>query len=355
MMRLTFLFIIVLLGGCMLPSSPPLKDIHQRAVDLLAPLLDSGYIQTKFVLAQEIAFNDSNRIFMVEASDSPASEWGELPSIVVKYKDSYICFIYEDISMPEMSRTELFEQGYVPDSNFWLNEHFVIERWALALRKYENKQVLIKEKEDKGAFTIDYPELWPYLSGNYSEDRSLGIVMDRHDIVVDKAYASQLDSLDLDSLKTYIDRFIGYFYMVNPTDSAVTVSKNEINNMNFAVVNGKDTLKLIPFNSLPITIKPNDYKLLRFNSESPHAFLKKLPDKDVWMSMYKLFRDSTFCFLKVNGRDTNYRTLHNDGNVFCKMDTLTGYKHPFFGFGHGLIYNKNVYNTDERGYKFRGW
>ena len=94
---------------------------------------------------------------------------------------------------------------------------------------------------------------------------------------------------------------------------------------------------------------------IRFNSESPHAFLKKLPDEDVWMSMYKLFRDSTFCFLKVNGRDTNYRTLHNDANIFCEMDTLTGYRYPFWGFGHGLIYNKNVYNTDERGYKFRGW
>ena len=276
MMRLTFLFLIVLLGGCMSPSSPHLKDIHHRAVDLLAPLLDSGYIQTKFIIVEEVAFNDSNRIFLATASDSPATDTGGLPTLIINYKDSYISFVYEDNSMPEMSRTELFEQGYVPDSNFRVNEHLTTEGiWALALRKYENKQVLVKEKEDRSSFNFDYPELWPFLSGSYSTDRSLGIVMGSHDIVVDKTFASQVDSLCLDSLKTYIDRFIGYFYVVNTTDSAVTISKSEVNNMNFAVVNGKDTLDLIVCNTLPITIKPNGYKILGFNSKAPHKFLKK--------------------------------------------------------------------------------
>ena len=356
MMRLTFLFLIVLLGGCMSPSSPPLKDIHQRAVDLLAPLLDSGYIQTKFIIVEEVAFNDSNRIFLVIASDSPATDTGGLPTLLINYKGSYISFVYEDNSMPEMSRTELFEQGYVPDSNFRVNEHLTTEGiWALALRRYENKQVLIKEREDRSSFNFDYPELWPFLSGSYSTDRPLGIVIGGHNIVVDKAFASQVDSLCLDSLKTYIDRFIGYFYMVNTTDTSVTISKNEVKNKDFAVVNGKDTLELIVCNTLPITIEPNGYEILGFNSKSPHNFLKKLPDKDIWMSMYRLFSDSTFCFLKVNGCDTNYRTLHNDSKTFSTMDTLTKYEFPYTRFLGRDFYNTNVYDMDKREYNFWGW
>ena len=73
------------------------------------------------------------------------------------------------------------------------------------------------------------------------------------------------------------------------------------------------------------------------------------------MSMYRLFSDSTFCFLKVNGCDTNYRTLHNDSKTFSTMDTLTKYEFPYIYFLGRDFYNTNVYNMDERRYKFRGW
>lgn len=82
--------------------------------------------------------------------------------------------------------------------------------------------------------------------------------------------------------------------------------------MCYAVINGPDTLKLVLRDSLPVAIAPHDFKSLKYDSEPPHSFLQNLPDKDIWMSMYKLFSDSTFCFLNINNIPQKFRIMHND-------------------------------------------
>lgn len=351
-MKCRLFFLLILLGGCTSPSTS-LKEIHQRVVDQIALLVDSGYLQTQYIEVMERVSNDSSVIYSVSASDSPASCTDELPSKVIKYKNKYFCFI--KLEEPEMSRTELYEKGIISDSTFWSNEHICDEgQWLLALRKYEDKHTLVKTRVEANYIT-EYHEILSYLSGGFTHGRPLLMVFQKHNIAVADSLSSCLDSLDVDSLKEYIDRFYGCFSIENLTDSTIVLSNNDLNNLSYAVVNGADTLRLISRASLPIVIKPHEYDFLRFDSEPPHRFLQNLPEQDVWMSMYRLFCDSTFCFLKVNGVPTNFRILHDDTRFFNYMEVDSNARNFKLGNERRVFYNKGVYDKDERGRKFRGW
>ena len=99
--------------------SPSLEDIHQRVAKQVEVLIDSGYLLTTYIEIDEVFSTDSNSLYYIGESDSPGSDGAELPSRVIKYKERYLCFI--ELDEPEMSRTELFERGFVSDSNFHEN------------------------------------------------------------------------------------------------------------------------------------------------------------------------------------------------------------------------------------------
>ncbi|GAA6258899.1 Imm65 family immunity protein [Bacteroides sp. f07] len=352
-MKCRLFFLLILLGGCTSPSTS-LKEIHQRVVDQIALLVDSGYLQTQYIEVMERVSNDSSVIYSISASDSPASRTDELPSKVIKYKDKYFCFI--KLEEPEMSRTELYEKGIVSDSTFWSNEYISDEGfWLLAIRKYENKHVLVKERAEYIGYVTEYPELWEYLSGSFQHGSPLSMALHSHNIAVADSLLFQLDDLVVDSLKHYIESFFGMIQLKNQTDSTIILSNNNLNDLSYAVVNGADTLRLILRDSLPAVIEPHGADFPRFDSESPHRFLQKLPEQDVWMSMYRLFCDSTFCFLKVNGVPTNFRILHDDTRFFNYMEVDSNARNLKLGNGRRVFYNKGVYDKDERGRKFRGW
>ena len=91
-MRTTFLNLILLfvIVGC---KQPTIKKF-QQAVEAQAKLLvDSGLIANEYVVLYELAINDSNHIYSIQAADCPADLKFEYPSKIIKYKDKYLCFI----------------------------------------------------------------------------------------------------------------------------------------------------------------------------------------------------------------------------------------------------------------------
>ena len=165
--------------------------------------------------------------------------------------------------------------------------------------------------------------------------------MTSHDIIVPSSYIPDLFELEIDSLKNYVERFSGEIFVRNQTDSVLLLSRNSARSMCYAVINGPDTLKLVLRDSLPVAIAPHDFKSLKYDSEPPHSFLQNLPDKDIWMSMYKLFSDSTFCFLNINNIPQKFRIMHNDAVYSSDLrDSLS--KRVRY------IYNKGVYDKEER-------
>ena len=69
--------------GC---AQPTLDKVQQTVKKQASLLVDSGLIVNKYVILYELAINDSNHIYQIQASDCPA--WGfDYPSKIVQYKD----------------------------------------------------------------------------------------------------------------------------------------------------------------------------------------------------------------------------------------------------------------------------
>lgn len=135
-MRTTFLNLIFLFAivGC---KQPAINKV-QQAVEAQAKLfVDSGLIVNEYVILYELAINDSNHIYRIQAADCPADLKFEYPSKILKYKDKYLCYIELDelpMSADEMIDISgysgnLVEEGGGERVGFWLSPN-------LARRKY---------------------------------------------------------------------------------------------------------------------------------------------------------------------------------------------------------------------------
>lgn len=145
--------------GC---AQPTLNKVQQSVEKQAGLLVDSGLIVNKYVILYELAINDSNHIYRIQASDYPA--WGlDYPSKIVQYKDRYFCFIELD-EFP-MSTEEMIEQtGY---SGNLLSEGGGGETWILVVSKRGEKKKLIDISllEPGWVTYFNIKELWPYFSG----------------------------------------------------------------------------------------------------------------------------------------------------------------------------------------------
>mgnify|MGYP001073181128 CR=1 FL=1 len=91
-------------------------------------LVDSGLIANEYVVLYELAINDSNHIYSIQAADCPADLKFEYPSKIIKYKDKYLCFIELDeapMSVKEMIEASGYSGNLVVEGDgervgFWL-------------------------------------------------------------------------------------------------------------------------------------------------------------------------------------------------------------------------------------------
>ena len=313
-MRNTFfnLMLLYVMVGC---TQPTLNKVQQSVEKQAGLLVDSGLIVNKYVILYELAINDSNHIYRIQASDYPA--WGlDYPSKIVQYKDRYFCFIELD-EFP-MSTEEMIEQtGY---SGNLLSEGGGGETWILVVSKRGEKKKLIdiSSLEPGWVTYFNIKELWPYFSGYVKGGKvQMGVIS--HDVELNDSYLHcNVDSLeqklfwDEVQSRTMIKEIYGEIYLKNNTDSTVSVSSE--NMRHYAVVNNHDSLYLSFCDSLPIILEPNEYKIINYKS-LPHqeCFFKNIAlEKDSWGYLYNLFCNSTYCLLDVDGENMQKKIMFHD-------------------------------------------
>lgn len=347
-LHLMFLFVIV---GC---TQPTINKV-QQAVEMQArSLVDSGLIVNKYVVLSEMAINDSSHIYLIRDSDFPANMDNlEYPSKIIKYKDKYLCFI--ELDEPQMPIEKVIEMtGY---SSNLLEEFGWGERWVLVVSKLgENRMLIDNIFTIKGWISyFDVPELLPYFSG-YVKEYPVQMGIMSHDVELNRhpSFLINIDSARTElfnSLEMNFDNMYGQIYLKNNMDSTVHLLSNT--EKHYAVVNGQDSLFLTLCDSLPIVLKPNENKLVRYKSIPEQVeFIKKIAlEPDPWTYLYGLFCHSSYCLMNANGEDLNQKVMYYDINPFnFKVSVIDESGIRF------LILNRGIYNKKEGESKiFKYW
>ena len=350
-MRTTFLNFIFLFAivGC---KQPTINKV-QQAVEAQAKLfVDSGLIVNEYVILYELAINDSNHIYRIQAADCPADLKFEYPSKILKYKDKYLCYIELD-ELPMYADEMIDISGY---SGNLVEEGGGGESWILVVSKLGKKKILIDISLLEGWGTyFNITELWPYFSG-YVKGCPVQMGIMSHDVELNDFYLS----CNIDSIKrnlfwnenqraTMIKNVYGQIYLKNNTDSVVCLSSST--KRHYAVVNGQDSLYLSLCDSLPIILGPNERKILEYKSlPRQDVFFRNLAlIEDSWGDFYKLFCRSTYSLISVNGRDYQTKVMFHDiDNYGFDVSAMPGFL--FRILNHG-IYDKK----DGEMSRFRFW
>lgn len=309
-------------------------NVYQKAIDYVMPLVDSGLIVDDYIHFYELAMNDSNSIYEVSGMTCPFSR-PEYPSKIIKQKGKFFCFTKLD--EPELSAEQVYKLTNQCDATF---EFSSWDLWFLGISKYKRDRVLIKKSEVRDGL-IEYSDLWPYLSGGKPNKKDFFMCLSSHNLTVLKP-----DSLACDRLKFNIRNISGEIDIYNRTDSTIVVSPDN-QNKTFAIVNGLDTLEFFIRESYPLKISSNDSQTLHYVSKENKSFFQKLPSNRTWDILYKLLSDSTFCFLKINGRDNSFRLLHNDFRSSSELIDDSGEVLQ-------ELWNGGVFDKDERLQRFFG-
>lgn len=293
------LSLLWLFSGCIHRPNSVNLDVYQRAIRYVQPFIDSGYIANDYIHLYEIVDNDSNSVFSVLDADAPNSGEPEYPSRIIKAGEKYFCFT--ELDEPELSVEQIYRITNVYYTNYaWNCNDF----GYLAISKYKDAGIVVKHSHVD--YLFDYFELWPYYSGGQFQTPDFYIWHDTHDIVL-----TDSTKLETDSLNYFIKKVVGSFYVRNKTNSTIVLSP-DIFGRAFVIANGIDTLTLSLKKSLPLEIRANDYEFLCYESQVDSSFFQKLPCKQTWMSLRKLFSDSTYSVLRINGDPKPIRLLYNN-------------------------------------------
>lgn len=312
------------------------SDIQQRVIEQTKMLIDSGYIMRKYALLCEIAINDSSQIYSISESDAPiGGRIYELPSKIYKYKNKFLCFI--ELDEPEMTMEETRKITMYTGGTMDGCEEI---KWILGLSKYKDKQTLIDFSPDKDSY-YDFTELWPYFSG-YVKDVPLQIGISGHN-----AKVSLTSSLNVDSVRNYlmnpyyanIENIYGEIYLKNNTDSLMYLSSDS--KAHCAIVNNHDTLYLSLLDSLPLQLKPNESKKIKYESIPNNLFFEQLPYDNAWTYLYNLFCNSAYSLMKINQKPYKVRVMHLDCGYGFHVTNKTG-KDIF------EVLNQGIYDKEAR-------
>ncbi|WP_286151275.1 MULTISPECIES: Imm65 family immunity protein [Bacteroidaceae] len=334
------IFLLVMVG-C---TQPTLNKVQQTVKREASLLVDSGLIVNKYVLLYETAINDSNHIYKIQASDCPAYAL-DYPAKIVPYKDRYFCFI--ELDEVPMSADEMIEQSEYSGNLY--QESGLGENWLFVVSKDGEKKKLTELSLLEPGWETDFniKELWPYFSGYVKEETvQMGIIS--HDIKLD---ADRSLHCNIDSVKqklfwnevtnqTMIKEVYGEMYLKNNTDSIVSVSSESMKH--YAIVNNQDSLYLSLFDSLPITLAPDEYKIINYKSlpHQEHFFKHIALEKDCWGYLYKLFCNSAYCLMNVAGKNVQQKIM------FCDIGNY-GFKASNSNNIYFQILNQGIYDKKE--------
>nr|WP_227088251.1 Imm65 family immunity protein [Bacteroides cellulosilyticus]MCB6595635.1 immunity protein 65 [Bacteroides cellulosilyticus] len=301
MRKVLLILLLISLPGCQPGKESPARSTALREVKRL---IDQDSFPAKYIIMYEEPSNDIGSIYKITPANSPFVEWSlERPEKVIKYKDRYICLMnpMESIDMPKEKLIEITD--YPNDTT---TGPVYDEIWYIGVSKNGKKHTLVSTYRSYLTYRYySFPQLLEYTFEDYDSTHLPRFILSSYSLVVDSSYIPK------GTLYNHIQRIDGKIYYSNVLDEYFKENKDSIRKDFFAVLNGKDTLKL----NIVDTITQH----LFFESANNAAFFRSLA-KDPLGRLYDLLRDSTFYFCNEKGTYVRYSVPYSDFHWYFSIN-----------------------------------
>lgn len=301
MRKVLLILLLISLPGCQPGKESPARSTALREVKRL---IDQDSFPAKYIIMYEEPSNDIGSIYKITPANSPFVEWSlEGPEKVIKYKDRYICLMnpMESIDMPKEKLIEITD--YPNDTT---TGPVYDEIWYIGVSKNGKKHTLVSTYRSYLTYRYySFPQLLEYTFEDYDSTHLPRFILASYLLVVDSSYIPK------GALFNHIQRIDGEIYYTNVLDEYFKENKDSIRKDFFAVLNGKDTLKL----NVVDTITQH----LFFESANNAAFFRSLA-KNPLGRLYDLLRDSTFYFCNEKGTYVRYSVPYSDFHWYFSIN-----------------------------------
>lgn len=180
------------------------------------------------------------------------------------------------------------------------------EIWYIGVSKNGKKHTLVSTYRSYLTYRYySFPQLLEYTFEDYDSTHLSRFILASYLLVVDSSYIPK------GALFNHIQRIDGEIYYTNVLDEYFKENKDSIRKDFFAVLNGKDTLKL----NVVDTITQH----LFFESANNAAFFRSLA-KNPLGRLYDLLRDSTFYFCNEKGTYVRYSVPYSDFHWYFSIN-----------------------------------
>lgn len=180
------------------------------------------------------------------------------------------------------------------------------EIWYIGVSKNGKKHTLVSTYRSYLTYRYySFPQLLEYTFEDYDSTHLPRFILSSYSLVVDTSYVPKGTFIN------HIQRIDGEIYYSDVLDEYFKENKDSIHKDFFAVLNGKDTLKL----NIVDTITQH----LFFESANNAAFFRSLA-KDPLGRLYDLLRDSTFYFCNEKGTYVRYSVPYSDFHWYFSIN-----------------------------------
>ncbi|WP_346998678.1 Imm65 family immunity protein [Bacteroides cellulosilyticus] len=329
MRKVLLILLLISLPGCQPGKESPARSTALREVKRL---IDQDSFPAKYIIMYEEPSNDIGSIYKITPANSPFVEWSlERPEKVIKYKDRYICLMnpMESIDMPKEKLIEITD--YPNDTT---TGPVYDEIWYIGVSKNGKKHTLVSTYRSYLTYRYySFPQLLEYTFEDYDSTHLPRFILASYLLVVDSSYIPK------GALFNHIQRIDGEIYYTNVLDEYFKENKDSIRKDFFAVLNGKDTLKL----NVVDTITQH----LFFESANNAAFFRSLT-KEPWDKLYDLLRDSTFYFCAEKGTHVRHSVPYSDYYWLFSIHDNCSYKYVDELYRRGIKQSlKDLYGSYE--------
>ena len=329
MRKVLLILLLISLPGCQPGKESPARSTALREVKRL---IDQDSFPAKYIIMYEEPSNDIGSIYKITPANSPFVEWSlERPEKVIKYRDRYICLMnpMESIDMPKEKLIEITD--YPNDTT---TGPVYDEIWYIGVSKNGKKHTLVSTYRSYLTYRYySFPQLLEYTFEDYDSTHLPRFILASYLLVVDSSYIPK------GTLYNHIQRIDGKIYYSNVLDEYFKENKDSIRKDFFAVLNGKDTLKL----NIVDTITQH----LFFESANNAAFFRSLT-KEPWDKLYDLLRDSTFYFCAEKGTHVRHSVPYSDYYWLFSIHDNCSYKYVDELYRRGIKQSlKDLYGSYE--------
>ena len=301
MRKVLLILLLISLPGCQPGKESPARSTALREVKRM---IDQDSFPAKYIIMYEEPSNDIGSIYMITPANSPLVEGSlERPEKVIKYKDRYICLM-NPMESTDMPKNKLIEITDYPNDT--TTGPVYDEIWYIGVSKNGKKHTLVSTYRSYLTYRYySFPQLLEYTFEDYDSTHLPRFILASYSLVVDSSYIPK------GTLYNHIQRIDGEIYYSNVLDEYFKENKDSIHKDFFAVLNGKDTLKL----NIVDTITQH----LFFESANNAAFFRSLA-KNPLGRLYDLLRDSTFYFCNEKGTYVRYSVPYSDFHWYFSIN-----------------------------------